>query len=129
LEDVEREAGNVGERLKFWGWGYESDGFKGTISLDLKGLDQLLEAEDEVSRAARFQAGILGLDLEKASDAIINTGGTITPTTPSAAITCPGSNSTTVTLLPSAWRRQADARTARDHDPGVTPGVIVPVGG
>ncbi len=41
------------------------DGFKGTVSLDLKGMNQLLEV-DEVSRAARFQAGILGPDLEKA---------------------------------------------------------------
>ncbi len=41
------------------------DGFKGTISLDLKGMNRLLEV-DEVSRAARFQAGILGPDLEKA---------------------------------------------------------------
>ncbi|MGI9507940.1 MAG: FAD-binding oxidoreductase [Geminicoccaceae bacterium] len=41
------------------------DGFKGTISLDLKGLNQLLEV-DAVSRAARFQAGILGPDLEAA---------------------------------------------------------------
>ncbi|MEM9624695.1 MAG: FAD-binding oxidoreductase [Pseudomonadota bacterium] len=39
------------------------DGFKGTISLDLKGLNQLIELDD-VSRCARFQAGILGPDLE-----------------------------------------------------------------
>ncbi|MGI9488957.1 MAG: FAD-binding oxidoreductase [Geminicoccaceae bacterium] len=39
------------------------DGFKGTISLDLKGLNQLIEV-DATSRAARFQAGILGPDLE-----------------------------------------------------------------
>ena len=41
------------------------DGYKGAISLDLKGLNRLLEV-DEVSRAARFQAGILGPDLERA---------------------------------------------------------------
>lgn len=41
------------------------DGFSGTVSLDLKGLNQLLEV-DEVSRAARFQAGIMGPDLENA---------------------------------------------------------------
>ncbi|MGI9504781.1 MAG: FAD-binding oxidoreductase [Geminicoccaceae bacterium] len=41
------------------------DGFKGTISLDLKGLNRLLEL-DPISRAARFQAGILGPDLETA---------------------------------------------------------------
>lgn len=40
-------------------------GFKGTISLDLKGLNRLLEL-DPVSRAARFEAGILGPDLEAA---------------------------------------------------------------
>ena len=41
------------------------DGFDGTISLDLKGLNQLIEV-DATSRAARFQAGILGPDLEAA---------------------------------------------------------------
>jgi alkyldihydroxyacetonephosphate synthase len=40
-------------------------GYSGTISLDLKGLNQLLEV-DATSRAARFQAGILGPDLETA---------------------------------------------------------------
>ncbi len=41
------------------------DGFKGTISLDLKGLNRLIDV-DATSRSARFQAGILGPDLEKA---------------------------------------------------------------
>lgn len=41
------------------------DGYSGTISLDLKGLNQLLEV-DATSRAACFQAGILGPDLEAA---------------------------------------------------------------
>ena len=41
------------------------DEFSGTISLDLKGLNRLIEL-DPVSRAARFQAGILGPDLEAA---------------------------------------------------------------
>jgi alkyldihydroxyacetonephosphate synthase len=41
------------------------DGFAGTISLDLKGLNQVLEV-DRSSRAARIQAGILGPDLEAA---------------------------------------------------------------
>jgi alkyldihydroxyacetonephosphate synthase len=41
------------------------DGFGGTISLDLKGRDQVLEV-DRTSRAARVQAGILGPDLEAA---------------------------------------------------------------
>jgi alkyldihydroxyacetonephosphate synthase len=41
------------------------DSFKGTISLDLRGLDRLLEI-DRASRAARIQAGILGPDLEAA---------------------------------------------------------------
>jgi alkyldihydroxyacetonephosphate synthase len=41
------------------------DGFAGTISLDLKGLDQLLEV-DRTSRAARIQGGILGPALEAA---------------------------------------------------------------
>ena len=40
------------------------DDFSGTVSLDLKGLNRLLEV-DEVSRAARFEAGILGPDLER----------------------------------------------------------------
>ena len=40
-------------------------GFKGTVSLDMKGLNRLIEL-DPVSRAARFQAGILGPDLEAA---------------------------------------------------------------
>ncbi len=39
--------------------------FAGTISLDLKGLDRVLEI-DKTSRAARFQAGILGPALEAA---------------------------------------------------------------
>ncbi len=39
--------------------------FAGTISLDLKGLDRVLEI-DQTSRAARFQAGILGPALEAA---------------------------------------------------------------
>ncbi|MGI9437976.1 MAG: FAD-binding oxidoreductase [Geminicoccaceae bacterium] len=39
--------------------------FDGTISLDLGGLNALLEI-DKTSRAARFQAGILGPDLEAA---------------------------------------------------------------
>ncbi|MGH1478235.1 MAG: FAD-binding oxidoreductase [Geminicoccales bacterium] len=41
------------------------EGFAGTISLDLKGLNRLIEI-DHTSRAARFQAGILGPDLEAA---------------------------------------------------------------
>jgi len=41
------------------------DGFAGTISLDLKGLDRVLEV-DRISRAARFQGGILGPALEAA---------------------------------------------------------------
>ena len=41
------------------------DGFAGTISLDLKGLDQVLEV-DGTSRAARIQGGILGPALEAA---------------------------------------------------------------
>ncbi|MGH6901765.1 MAG: FAD-binding oxidoreductase [Geminicoccaceae bacterium] len=41
------------------------DGFAGTISLDLKGLDQILEV-DRTSRAARIQGGILGPALEAA---------------------------------------------------------------
>ena len=40
-------------------------GFAGTLSLDLKGLDRVLEI-DGTSRAARFQAGILGPALEAA---------------------------------------------------------------
>jgi alkyldihydroxyacetonephosphate synthase len=40
-------------------------GFAGTISLDLKGLDQVLEV-DRTSRAARIQGGILGPALEAA---------------------------------------------------------------
>ena len=39
------------------------DGFAGTISLDLKGLDRVLEV-DRASRAARIQGGILGPALE-----------------------------------------------------------------
>ncbi|MDO8186234.1 FAD-binding oxidoreductase [Conexibacter sp. JD483] len=39
------------------------DGFAGAVSLDLTGLDRLLEV-DPVSRAARFQAGVLGPALE-----------------------------------------------------------------
>jgi alkyldihydroxyacetonephosphate synthase len=41
------------------------DGFAGTISLDLKGLDRVLEV-DRASRAARIQGGILGPALEAA---------------------------------------------------------------
>jgi alkyldihydroxyacetonephosphate synthase len=41
------------------------DGFAGTISLDLKGLDRVLEV-DRTSRAARIQGGILGQALEAA---------------------------------------------------------------
>ena len=41
------------------------DGFKGAVSLDLKGLNRLIEI-DATSRAARFQAGVLGPDLEAA---------------------------------------------------------------
>jgi alkyldihydroxyacetonephosphate synthase len=41
------------------------DGFAGTVSLDLKGLDQILEV-DRTSRAARIQGGILGPALEAA---------------------------------------------------------------
>jgi alkyldihydroxyacetonephosphate synthase len=41
------------------------DGFAGTISLDLKGLDRVLEV-DRTSRAARIQGGILGPALETA---------------------------------------------------------------
>ncbi len=41
------------------------DGFAGAISLDLRGLDQVLEI-DKTSRAARIQAGILGPALEAA---------------------------------------------------------------
>ncbi len=41
------------------------DGFCAAVSLDLKGLNRLLEVDD-TSRAARFQAGILGPDLEAA---------------------------------------------------------------
>ena len=41
------------------------DAFAGAISLDLKGLDRVLEI-DRTSRAARFQAGILGPALEAA---------------------------------------------------------------
>ena len=41
------------------------DGFAGTISLDLKGLDRVLEV-DRTSRAARIQGGILGPALEAA---------------------------------------------------------------
>jgi alkyldihydroxyacetonephosphate synthase len=41
------------------------DGFAGTISLDLKGLGQVLEV-DRTSRAARIQGGILGPALEAA---------------------------------------------------------------
>jgi alkyldihydroxyacetonephosphate synthase len=40
-------------------------GFAGTVSLDLKGLDQVLEV-DRTSRAARVQGGILGPALEAA---------------------------------------------------------------
>ncbi|MEZ5933802.1 MAG: FAD-binding oxidoreductase [Alphaproteobacteria bacterium] len=39
------------------------EGFAGTVSLDLKGLNRLLELDPE-SRAAKFEAGILGPDLE-----------------------------------------------------------------
>jgi len=39
--------------------------FRGTISLDLRGLDRVLEV-DRASRAARIQGGILGPDLEAA---------------------------------------------------------------
>ena len=39
--------------------------FAGTISLDLRGLDRVLEI-DRASRAARIQAGVLGPDLEAA---------------------------------------------------------------
>jgi alkyldihydroxyacetonephosphate synthase len=41
------------------------EGFAGTISLDLKGLDRVLEV-DRTSRAARIQGGILGPGLEAA---------------------------------------------------------------
>ena len=41
------------------------EGFAGTISLDLKGLDRVLEV-DRTSRAARIQGGILGPALEAA---------------------------------------------------------------
>ncbi len=41
------------------------DRFEGTVSLDLKGLNRLIEI-DRTSRAARFQAGVLGPDLEAA---------------------------------------------------------------
>jgi alkyldihydroxyacetonephosphate synthase len=41
------------------------DGFAGTVSLDLKGLDQVPEV-DRTSRAARIQGGILGPALEAA---------------------------------------------------------------
>ncbi|MGH6943409.1 MAG: FAD-binding oxidoreductase, partial [Geminicoccaceae bacterium] len=41
------------------------DGFAGTVSLDLKGLDKVLEI-DRTSRAARIQGGILGPALEAA---------------------------------------------------------------
>ena len=41
------------------------EGFAGTISLDLKGLDRVLEV-DRTSRAARVQGGILGPALEAA---------------------------------------------------------------
>ena len=41
------------------------DGFAGTISLDMKGLGRLIDI-DVTSRAACFQAGILGPDLEAA---------------------------------------------------------------
>ena len=41
------------------------ESFAGTVSLDLKGLDQVLEI-DRASRAARIQGGILGPDLEAA---------------------------------------------------------------
>ena len=41
------------------------DAFAGTLSLDLKGLDQVLEV-DRTSRAARIQGGILGPALEAA---------------------------------------------------------------
>jgi alkyldihydroxyacetonephosphate synthase len=41
------------------------DGFAGTVSLDLQGLDQVLEV-DRTSRAARIQGGILGPTLETA---------------------------------------------------------------
>ena len=41
------------------------DGFAGTISLDLKGLDRVLEV-DRTSRAARIEGGILGPALEAA---------------------------------------------------------------
>ncbi|HEX6114547.1 MAG TPA: FAD-binding oxidoreductase, partial [Geminicoccaceae bacterium] len=41
------------------------EGFAGTLSLDLKGLDQVLEV-DRTSRAARIQGGILGPALETA---------------------------------------------------------------
>jgi alkyldihydroxyacetonephosphate synthase len=41
------------------------DGFAGTVSLDLKGLDQVLEV-DRTSRAARIHGGILGPALEAA---------------------------------------------------------------
>ncbi|MDH3660725.1 MAG: FAD-binding oxidoreductase, partial [Alphaproteobacteria bacterium] len=41
------------------------DRFEGTISLDLKGLSRLIEL-DATSKAARFQAGVLGPDLEAA---------------------------------------------------------------
>jgi alkyldihydroxyacetonephosphate synthase len=41
------------------------DSFAGTISLDLKGLDRLLEV-DSISRAARMQGGMLGPAIEAA---------------------------------------------------------------
>jgi alkyldihydroxyacetonephosphate synthase len=41
------------------------NGFAGTVSLDLQGLDQVLEV-DRTSRAARIQGGILGPALETA---------------------------------------------------------------
>ena len=41
------------------------DGFAATVSLDLKGLDQVLEV-DRTSRAARIQGGVLGPALETA---------------------------------------------------------------
>jgi alkyldihydroxyacetonephosphate synthase len=45
--------------------GHVGDSFAGTISLDLKGLDQLLEV-DRTSRAARMQGGMLGPAIEAA---------------------------------------------------------------
>src|SRR5947207_12753 len=69
----------VTERIrKHWGWGFEdqqppaaqvaepavADGYAGAVTIDLGALDRVLEV-DEVSRAARIQAGARGPVLQE----------------------------------------------------------------